>query len=75
MLTFLVGVAPLYLADPTRISQTYFLGFVGSTMTIAAVSLYDDVFNKPFLVKLSTQLLAVAVVLGSGIIIDVISLP
>lgn len=75
VLTFLVGVALLYLADPTRISQAYFLGFVGSTVTIAAVSLYDDVFNKPFLVKLSTQMLAVAVVLGSGIIIDVISLP
>ncbi len=75
VLTFLVGVAVLYVADPTRISQGYFLGFVGSSVTIAAVSLYDDVFNKPFLVKLSTQLLAVAVVLGSGIIIDVISLP
>ncbi len=75
VLTFLVGLAVLYLADPTRISQVYFLGFVGSSVTIAAVSLYDDMFDKPFLVKLSTQLLAVAVVLGSGIIIDVISLP
>ena len=44
-------------------------------LTIAACLVYDDVFNKPFLVKLCTQLLAVAVVLGSGILIDEISLP
>ena len=75
VLTFLVGVAVLYLADPARIRQGYFLGFVGSSVIIAAVSFYDDVENKPFLVKLYTQLLAVAVVLGSGILIDVISLP
>jgi len=75
VLTFLVGVAVLYLVVPARIGQTYFLGFVGSSVIIAAVSFYDDVKNKPFLVKLYTQFLAVAVVLGSGIVIDVISLP
>jgi UDP-GlcNAc:undecaprenyl-phosphate GlcNAc-1-phosphate transferase len=75
VLTFLVGVAVLYAADEDRIRQGYFLGFVGSSITIAAVSFYDDVKNKPFLVKLFTQFLAVAVVLGAGIVVDVISLP
>jgi UDP-GlcNAc:undecaprenyl-phosphate/decaprenyl-phosphate GlcNAc-1-phosphate transferase len=75
VLTFLVGVAILYFTDTQRIRQAYFLGFTGSSITIAAVSFYDDVKNKPFLVKLYTQLLAVAVVLGSGILVDVISLP
>jgi UDP-GlcNAc:undecaprenyl-phosphate GlcNAc-1-phosphate transferase len=75
VLTFLVGVVVLYLTEPARINQGYFLGFVGSSVIIAAVSFYDDVEHKPFLVKLYTQLLAVAVVLGSGILIDEISLP
>ena len=75
VLTFLVGVVVLYLVEPARINQGYFLGFVGSSVVIAAVSFYDDVEHKPFLVKLYTQLLAVAVVLASGILIDVISLP
>ncbi len=75
VLTFLVGVAVLYLAEPARISQGYFLGFVASSVVIAAVSFYDDVKDKPFAVKLCTQFLAVAVVLGSGIVIDEISLP
>jgi UDP-GlcNAc:undecaprenyl-phosphate GlcNAc-1-phosphate transferase len=75
VLTFLVGVAVLYFIDNARIRQGYFVGLVGASITIAAVSFYDDVKDKPFLVKLYTQLLAVAVVLGAGIVIDVISVP
>lgn len=76
VLTFLVGVASiLAFGDAVRIDQRYFVGFVLSTVTVAVVSFYDDVTNKPFVVKLLTQLLAVTVVLASGIVIDEIALP
>ena len=74
--TFLVGVAVIFLfADKSLIREDYFLGFVVSALLIAGVSLYDDIHDKPFIIKLTTQFLAVFLVLAFGIVIDQIALP
>lgn len=74
--TFLIGVALIFLmADKVVLRQTYFYGFVFSALLIAAVSLYDDITNKPFVIKLCTQVLAIALVLASGLVIYQIALP
>jgi len=76
VVTFLIGIGIVTgLSGIGAVKERYFAGFVLSTITVAVVSFYDDVRNKPFAVKLATQLLAVAVVLVSGIVIDEISLP
>jgi len=74
--TFLIGVVVIFLfADKSLIRQDYFLGFVVSALLIAGISLYDDVHDKPFIIKLVTQFLAVFLVLAFGIVIDQIALP
>src|SRR5690242_13647565 len=74
--TFLIGVAIIFLiGERTQIRQDYFLGFVVSALLIAGVSLYDDIHDKPFIIKLATQFLAVFLVLAFGIVIDQIALP
>jgi hypothetical protein len=68
VLTLLVGVVVLYLAEPARINQGYWAGFVGSSVIIAMVSFYDDIKNKRSC-EAHTQFLAVAAVsdLGSSL--------
>jgi UDP-GlcNAc:undecaprenyl-phosphate GlcNAc-1-phosphate transferase len=74
--TFLVGVVVIFLfAEKSLIRQDYFLGFVVSALLIAGISLYDDIHNKPFIIKLVTQFLAVFLVLAFGIVIDQVALP
>jgi UDP-GlcNAc:undecaprenyl-phosphate GlcNAc-1-phosphate transferase len=74
--TFLAGVAAVFLiGEATQIRRDYFLGFVFSALLIAGISFYDDLKNKPFTVKLATQLVAVLVVLAFGIVIDQLALP
>lgn len=74
--TFLVGIMAIYLlGDNTPITQWYFIGFIMSALTIATVSLYDDMKYRTFKVKLGSQVIAAAVVLAFGIIIDEIALP
>lgn len=74
--TFLIGVVIIFLiAEKAVIQQTYFYGFIFSAVLIAAISLYDDIKNKSFVVKLTTQFIAVGVVLASGLLIDKIALP
>ena len=76
VITFLIGtVVIFFVADATMIRQDYFFAFVFTSVLIAAISLYDDVKNKPFLVKLGTQLVAVFIVLAAGLVIDEIKLP
>ncbi len=76
VVTFLAGVAAILgFGEAVGIAHRYYFGFVLSTVVVAVVSFYDDVTNRPFLIKLLTQLLAVAVVLASGIVIDEIALP
>ena len=74
--TFLIGVVTIYLiADKVVVRQIYFYGFVLSALLIASISLYDDMKNKLFVVKLVTQFVAVGAVLVSGLVIDHIALP
>ncbi|OHE23957.1 MAG: UDP-phosphate alpha-N-acetylglucosaminyl 1-phosphate transferase [Syntrophus sp. RIFOXYC2_FULL_54_9] len=74
--TFFIGVVIVAIvAETTMINRVYFYGFAISALLIAAISLYDDMKNKPFLMKLLTQIVAVAVVLAAGIVIDKINIP
>ncbi len=52
-----------------------FYGFIASSLTIAAVSFYDDLKNLSFLVRLATQTVAVFVLFMFGLIIDELVLP
>jgi len=74
--TFLIGVVIIFVvSDKVLIRQDYFYGFVFSAVLIGAISLYDDIKNKPFVIRLFTQLLAVFLVLMFGLVIDRIYLP
>ena len=74
--TFLVGGAVIfYVGEMTRIREDYFIGFVFSAILIAGIALYDDIKDKPFVIKLTTQLVAVFLVLAFGIVVDQITLP
>ena len=74
--TFMLGMAAIFLiADKAQIAHHYLWGFVLSAVAIAAISLYDDMTQKSFVVKLATQLIAVVIVLASGLVIDRIALP
>ncbi|MEW6335102.1 MAG: MraY family glycosyltransferase [Thermodesulfobacteriota bacterium] len=74
--TFLIGVVIVALvAETTMINRVFFYGFALSAILIAAISLYDDMKNKPFLMKLMTQIIAVIVVLSVGLVIDQINIP
>lgn len=73
---FLVGVAAIFMfTDSMMIMKRYFLGFVLSVLLIAGISLYDDINDKPYIIKLTSQFLAVLIVLAFGIVLDVITLP
>lgn len=74
--TFLVGAAAIFfIGEKTRIREDYFIGFVFSAILVAGISLYDDIKNKPFVIKMATQLVAVLLVLAFGIVVDQITLP
>jgi UDP-GlcNAc:undecaprenyl-phosphate GlcNAc-1-phosphate transferase len=74
--TFLIGVVIIFVvAERVVIRQTYYYGFVFSALVIAGISFYDDIKNKPFIIKLVTQFGAVVVVLMSGLVIDQIAMP
>lgn len=76
VITFLMGmVFIIFWGDTTLIKQQYMWGFVISAMLIAGISLLDDIYNKSALFKLSTHVLAIIIVLGSGIVIDHLALP
>lgn len=76
VLTFLFGVIAIYtFGDATLIKKGYFGGFVFSALLIAGVSFYDDLKNKPFILKLISQMIAVFVVMAFGIVIREITLP
>jgi UDP-GlcNAc:undecaprenyl-phosphate GlcNAc-1-phosphate transferase len=74
--TFVLGIAAIFLvADKTQIAQHYLWGFIISAVAIAAISLYDDITQRSFAVKLATQLIAVFIVLAFGLVIDQVALP
>lgn len=74
--TYLIGMIAIYLfGNEHYIKQQYIAAFVFSSLLIAVISLYDDIKNKSFKFKLLSQLIAVFVVLFSGIVIDELALP
>lgn len=74
--TFFIGVVIVAIvAETTMINRLYFYGFALSALLIAAISLYDDMRHKSFLMKFLTQIVAVAALLSVGIVIDVINIP
>ncbi len=76
VLTFLLGMGFIIgFADITLINKKYMWGFVVSGMIIAVISLLDDMQGKSANFKLATHIVAVAIVLGSGIVVDHIALP
>lgn len=76
VLTFLLGMVFIITqGDITLISKQYMWGFVISAMLIAIISLIDDIYNKSAQFKLVTHIIAVTIVLASGIVIDHLALP
>ena len=68
--TFVIGsVIIFFVAEIARIDDRYFWGYVISAVLLAVVSFIDDVTQKTFVVKVLTQMLCVAVVLSSGVIL------
>ncbi|MEM7193850.1 MAG: MraY family glycosyltransferase [Pseudomonadota bacterium] len=76
VITFLIGMAYIVLfSDTALINERYMLGFVFTSVLIAAISLIDDMQEKSAVFKLLTHVFAVSIVLYSGIVIDSLSLP
>ncbi len=76
VIVFYLGVAITWLSgDFEGVDRSLLLGFVGSTFLIAMISLIDDVTDQSVLVKLITQIFAVAIVLYLGIVLDELAVP
>ena len=76
VVTFLIGMVMIVaLSKGGLIQQEYIIGFVFSSLLIAIISFIDDVKEKTAVFKLVTHIIAVAVVLYSGIVIDSLSMP
>ncbi len=76
VLTFLLGMVFIIgSGDITLIKNEYMWGFVLSALIIAAISLADDMQGKSAIFKLLTHIVAVVIVLSTGIVIDHIALP
>src|SRR5690242_7410221 len=59
---FLVGIAVLYqFAEFSRLANPYFLSVIEVSVAIAVVAFLDDLYDWPFTVKLSAQVLAALV--------------
>lgn len=68
VVTFLVGIAFLYrYAEFARLADPYFRGVIEASLAIAIVSLLDDLFDWPFIIKLGTQFVAALVAVASGL--------
>ncbi|MFT5258770.1 MAG: UDP-GlcNAc:undecaprenyl-phosphate GlcNAc-1-phosphate transferase [Saprospiraceae bacterium] len=76
VITFLLGmVFIISFGDITLINKKYMWGFVGSAILIAVISLIDDIEGKTANFKLATHVLAVVIVLATGIVVDHLALP
>lgn len=74
--TFFLGMGIFYiLGDAAMIRTRFFFGFTFSSLLIAAMSLYDDYKDKPFGIRLTTQALAILLIMAFGITITRIDLP
>lgn len=76
VLTFLLGmIFIITMGETTLIRAQYMWGFVISALIIAIVSLMDDIYNKSARFKLITHIIAVGIVLATGIVVDHLALP
>ena len=76
VITFLIGVLAIYFfGDATMIKTRYFFGFLTASLLVALVSLYDDITNQPFSIKLLSHVIAAGVVVAFGILIREVNLP
>lgn len=76
VITFYIGLAfTWFLGEFENVEPGLLLGFVFSTLMIAVISLIDDITDQSALVKLFTQMVAVAIVLYLGITLDEIAVP
>ncbi len=57
-------------AAATPLRSAPFAGFVAALLLIAAISLHDDVAGRGFFSKLLTQIVAIAIVMGCGVVAD-----
>ncbi len=73
---FMAGQFGLYfLATSVRLSEPYFIGLIAGSLAVAVVSLLDDVRQRSLSLRFMTQIVATAVVLASGLVIQEIWLP
>ncbi|MBR0674017.1 glycosyltransferase family 4 protein [Neoroseomonas soli] len=76
VLAFVAGMAVLYVgAGYARLPPPQFVGVIGAAVAIAAVSLWDDVRDLRFAVKLAAQAAAALVAIASGLVLDRVALP
>ncbi len=76
VVAFMVGILVLYeVAAFARIADPYFRGVILAAAAIAVVSFLDDVYDFPFLVKLAVQIGAALAAIGSGIWVEIYTLP
>lgn len=76
VITFLIGVLAIwFFGDATMIKKNYFLGFLFSAILVSVISFYDDLKAKPFILKLSGQVIAASMAIFFGVVIHSISLP
>jgi UDP-GlcNAc:undecaprenyl-phosphate GlcNAc-1-phosphate transferase len=76
VVAFLMGMFVLYgMADFARLADPYFRAVIIASAAIAAVSFADDVRDWPAWAKLTAQLLAGLLAVGSGLYVSVLHLP
>jgi UDP-GlcNAc:undecaprenyl-phosphate GlcNAc-1-phosphate transferase len=76
VVAFVAGMVVLYAgAAFARLPAMQFAGVIGAAVAIALVSLWDDVADLRFAVKLGAQGLAALVAIGSGLVLDRLALP
>lgn len=73
---FLLGITLIYFfGDAAPIKTGYFAGCLFALMLIASVSFYDDIKTRGLSIKLGAQLIAIGIVMTTGIVIDQPHLP
>lgn len=76
VLAFVAGMAVLFAAaEFARLPPPQFVGVIGAAVTIALVSLWDDVADLRFAVKLAAQGAAALVAVASGLVLQTLALP
>lgn len=76
VITFYIGMGfTWFLGEFEGVQTSLLIGFLFSTFLIAAISLIDDLTDQSAPVKLVTQMMAVAIVLYLGIVLNEIAIP